>query len=353
MPVTGYHLIVVPYELGRLRDGVGNGRAPLAREDDLASSGGSVRTQLVELDPAFNQTGRGEVDACFELIRLVAERVRGAVEDGAFPVILSGSCFAGVGVVAGLAEPDPAVVWFDAHSDFNSPDTSTEGYFDGMGLAVLTGGAWQAMHARVPGARPVPESAVILAGARHFDPPEVRRLEASAVTQLRPEELGGLAAALAAISPAPTGVYLHVTYILDMTRSSSYGSTGRPNPAEPPISRSAPRSSARSRYATTPACRRRCAVRAELAGGRRCDHEDAVRRHRVDTPELEIGRGHELPDRIALGLAVHLHVERRGQRQPRGGDRRGDLPDCASGSDRDWTRRRAPPRRRRCDIRML
>jgi len=43
-------------------------------------------------------------------------------------------------VVAGLAEPDPAVVWFDAHSDFNTPDTSIEGYFDGMGLAVLT---WQ------------------------------------------------------------------------------------------------------------------------------------------------------------------------------------------------------------------
>ena len=191
--MTDYHLIVVPYELGRLRDGVGNGPERLLEagaEDVLASSGGSVRTQLVELDPAFNQTGRGEVDACFELIRLVAERVRGAVEDGAFPVILSGSCFAGVGVVAGLAEPDPAVVWFDAHSDFNSPDTSTEGYFDGMGLAVLTGGAWQAMHARVPGARPVPESAVILAGARDFDPPEVRRLEASAVTQLQPGGAG-------------------------------------------------------------------------------------------------------------------------------------------------------------------
>jgi Arginase family len=125
-PVSGYRLIVVPTKLGRLT------------------------RELVELDPAFNQTGRGEVDACFELIRLVADQVRSAVEDGALPVILSGSCFAGVGVVAGLAEPDPAVVWFDAHSDFQSPDASTEGYFDGIGLAVLTGGAWQAMHARVP-----------------------------------------------------------------------------------------------------------------------------------------------------------------------------------------------------------
>jgi arginase len=236
--VTPFRLIVVPYELGRRRDGVGNGPERLldaGAEEVLASSGGSVRRELVELDPAFNRTGRGEVDACFELIRQVAEQVGAAVEDGAFPVVLSGSCFAGVGVVAGLAEPDPGVVWFDAHSDFNSPDTSTEGYFDGMGLAVLTGGAWQAMHARVPGARPVPESAVILAGARDFDPPEVRRLEASAVTHLRPEELGGLAEALAAITPAPSGVYLHVDLDVldgDEARVNIYGAAGGPSGAE-------------------------------------------------------------------------------------------------------------------------
>jgi arginase len=125
------------------------------------------------------------------------------------------------------------VVWFDAHSDFQSPDTSTEGYFDGMGLAVLTGGAWQAMHARVPGARPVPESAVILAGARDFDPLEVRRLEASAVTHLRPEELDRLAGALAAITPAPSGVYLHVDLdVLDVDEARVNGAAGGPRGAE-------------------------------------------------------------------------------------------------------------------------
>ena len=236
--MTPYRLIVVPYELGRLRDGVGNGPERLLTagvEAVLAEAGAPVRREVVELDPALNQTGRGEVDACFDLIRQVAEQVRSAVDEGVFPVVLSGSCFAGVGVVAGLAEPAPAVVWLDAHADFNTPDTSISGYFDGMGLAVLTGGAWQAMHARVPGARPVPESAVILAGARDFDPPEVRRLEASAVTHLPPEELGGLAAALAAIAPAPSGVYLHVdldVLDIDVARVNIYGAAGGPSGAE-------------------------------------------------------------------------------------------------------------------------
>jgi arginase len=230
--VTGFRVIAVPYELGRLRDGVGNGPERLlaaGAEDALAASGAPVRRELVEIDLSFNRTGIGEVDACFELIRQVAAHVRDAVREGQFPVVLSGSCFAGVGVVAGLAERAPAVVWFDAHSDFNSPDTSIEGYFDGMGLAVLTGGAWQGMLATVPGARPVPESAVILAGARDFDPPEVRRLDASALTHLPPEQLDGLMDAVGAISPAPTGVYLHVdldVLDLDVARVNVYGATG-------------------------------------------------------------------------------------------------------------------------------
>jgi arginase len=233
-----FRLIVVPYELGRLRDGVGNGPDRLlaaGAEEVLAACGAPVHREVIELDPAFSRTGRGEADACFELIRQVAGRVRRAVEDGAFPVVLSGSCFAGVGVVAGLAEREPAVVWFDAHADFNTPDTSTEGYFDGMGLAVLTGDAWKAMHARVPGARPVRESAVILAGARDFDPPEVVRLEAAAITQLRPDELDGLVDALAAIAPAPTGVYLHVDLdVLDSGEApvNIYASPGGPSGAE-------------------------------------------------------------------------------------------------------------------------
>ena len=58
---------------------------------------------------------------------LISERVAAARADGAFPVVLSGSCFASVGIVAGLAEPAPGVVWFYAHSDFNTPDTTIEG----------------------------------------------------------------------------------------------------------------------------------------------------------------------------------------------------------------------------------
>jgi arginase len=214
--VSHIRVIAVPYELDRLRAGVGRGPErllELGAEDALATSGATVRTEIVELQNSYGGSVEDEVDASFELIRLVSGRVGAAVDEGAFPVVLSGSCFAAVGVVAGLVGPPPSVVWFDAHADFNNPETAVFGYFDGMGLAVMTGSAWQGLLATVPGARPLPESAVVLAGARAFDPPEERRLRASAITHLSAGELSApdaLVSAVEALTPPSTSLYIHV-----------------------------------------------------------------------------------------------------------------------------------------------
>jgi len=211
-----FRVIVVPYELGRLRDGVGRGAERLlaaGAEEALASAGATVRTDVVVFDETFERTGYGEVDGSFDLIRAVAERVSAARAEGAFPVLLGGSCFNGVGVVAGLCEPSPGVVWLDAHSDFNTPDTAISGYFDGMGLAVLAGDAWQALHATVPGARPVPQTAMVLAGARDFEPPEEVRLATCDIAQIGAELMStpdALLDAVRAFEPDPTGIYLHL-----------------------------------------------------------------------------------------------------------------------------------------------
>jgi len=211
-----FRLIIVPYELGRLRHGVGRGPESLlaaGAQEALANGGARVTEELVELDPRFSGSGYGEVDACFELIRLVRDHVDGAVRDEALPVVLSGSCFVAVGVVAGLGPPTPRVAWLDAHSDFNTPETTHEGYFDGMGLAVLTGGAWQAMRARVPGAVPVTEQSVVLAGARDLEPPDEKRLEASSIRRVAANDLRdprALVQGLDAAGQAGNGAYLHL-----------------------------------------------------------------------------------------------------------------------------------------------
>ena len=205
-------LIVVPYEVGRLRDGVGKGPEHLlsrGAEMALRSGGADVRIELIELAGPESD----EIDASFELIRMTARQTAEAVAAGEFPVVLSGSCvYPAVGVVAGLGEVAPGVAWFDAHGDFNSPDTADSGYFDGMGMAVLTGSAWQGMLATVDGGEPIPETAVLHVGGRDFDDPELIRLESSAINRLTVDELraGGLPAAVSALRPEPSGVYLHL-----------------------------------------------------------------------------------------------------------------------------------------------
>jgi arginase len=116
----------------------------------------------------------------------IAERVADGVR-----VVVAGDCLAPLAVLAGLqrGRTDPAVVWLDAHGDFNTPSTSPSGYLPGMALAAVVGRT-------VPGQaeglalRPVAEERTVLAGARDLDPEESRALAASDVHLAAVSELG-------------------------------------------------------------------------------------------------------------------------------------------------------------------
>jgi len=123
----------------------------------------------------------------------VAEAVSAVAADGGRPAVVSGDCFAALGVVAWLQAAGQAVgiVWFDAHGDVQTPETTASGYLPGMPLRLLTG--YRPELIAVPlGLRPVPEEHIVLAGARDLDPPEYRYLAASAIRQ---RDVAGLAAA--------------------------------------------------------------------------------------------------------------------------------------------------------------
>src|SRR3954466_13329916 len=116
------HLIAVPYDSARRGERMGEGPLVLAPAlgERLRAGGREVRTVTIEA-PA--DSWRAEIRTAFELARGVAGAVRDAVAGGAFPLVLSGNCGpAAIGCVAGL-DPSPAVCWFDAHGDFNTPDT--------------------------------------------------------------------------------------------------------------------------------------------------------------------------------------------------------------------------------------
>jgi len=194
--------ILVPYEVERQDTGMA--RAPR----ELVARGfldrlrqGSREVHAVEIQVA----AAGKAETVVGVGQAIARAVALARSNGRFPLVLSGGCLASVGVVAGLQKggTDPAVVWIDAHGDFNTPESSPSGYWDGMALTTLCGSGLPEL-AREIGLRPVPVSQAVHLAGRDFDPLErenVRRLGLVAVPpdQLSLDQIGE-------VRP----VYLHV-----------------------------------------------------------------------------------------------------------------------------------------------
>jgi arginase len=87
------------------------------------------------------------------------------------PLILGGCCCSHVGAVRGLASRHDrlGIVWFDAHGDLNTPESSPSGNAWGMPLRMLIdGGAVDAQD-------------VALVGARNLDPPEAEFVAAAGI----------------------------------------------------------------------------------------------------------------------------------------------------------------------------
>jgi arginase len=139
---------------------------------------------------------------------LLHQAVADAVARAARPLLLSGDCPTARAAVAGLQRRhhDLAVVWLDAHGDFNTPAITISGYLGGMALAMLTGRT-PGLFGDALGPRPVADTKVVLADARDLDPAERDALTASDVRRV-PADPAALTAALGGLGRTP--VYLHL-----------------------------------------------------------------------------------------------------------------------------------------------
>lgn len=131
----------------------------------------------------------------------VAAAVAAEVGAGQVPLVMSGDCTTSLGVVAGLQRAGiaPSLVWFDAHGDVQSPETSASGYLGGFPIRQLAGGADRTVPERI-GLRVVPQEDIVLVDARDLDPPEAAYLEASAIRRVP----------VGAIPVPDSPIYLHL-----------------------------------------------------------------------------------------------------------------------------------------------
>ena len=161
---------------------------------------------------------------------LLHQAVADAVTRVSRPLVLSGDCPTALGTVAGLQRRhrEVAVVWLDAHGDFNTPAITASGYLGGMPLAMLTGREPE-LFCEPLGLRPVADTNVVLADARDLDPAERDALAASQVRRV-PANPGAISSALDRLGRTP--VYLHLDIdVVDSTQLPGLRFPSGPGPS--------------------------------------------------------------------------------------------------------------------------
>jgi len=159
-----------------------------------------------------------------ELLARNLAAIRSAITDP--PVVtVGGDCGVEVAPIeAALAEHGDGlvVVWFDAHGDLNTPESSPSGAFHGMVLRTLLGDGPAELRPR----QTLRPDRVVLAGVRALDPAEKEYADAAGIARVEPAALATLPEAVAAAGAK--AVYLHID--LDVLDPERFSSVGAPEP---------------------------------------------------------------------------------------------------------------------------
>jgi arginase len=135
---------------------------------------GDVVTEVFAVDDA-NPTRRN-FPAVLRTARQVADAVGRVVADGAIPLVVGGDCTITLGVVAGVrrVRPGAALFYFDGDADLATPEATSSGVLDAMGIAHLIGLTDNEL-ANLGGHRPLlPSERLVLFGVDETDPESFR-----------------------------------------------------------------------------------------------------------------------------------------------------------------------------------
>lgn len=242
-PMLG--IIALPWHLNRRGEHLGAGPEALlgAGLADWLRAGGYALEgpHVVELDDAERRQYGGWHAVGLTGAHL-AEIVSGVRGRGAFPLALLGDCNGSLGMLGGLRRPGEGrlgMVWFDAHGDFNTPETTLSGYLGGMPAAVAAGLCLQRLRGAAGVEPPLDVRDLVMVALRDVDPLEQELLDQHRVEQVPSDDLkaGRLAlrAALDRLSAQCDAIYIHIDLdVLDPVEAPgmNFPVPGGPSPAE-------------------------------------------------------------------------------------------------------------------------
>jgi len=153
LPTRNIRIIGVPLDMGASRRGVDMGPSAMrvagleARLEALGHhvvDSGNIRVEIAETQ-AYGSDKARYLNQIAETCTRTADAVLKILEEGMTPLVLGGDHSLAVGTISGVSHfyrrqnQKIGVLWIDAHSDINTPETSPSGNVHGMPLAALLG----------------------------------------------------------------------------------------------------------------------------------------------------------------------------------------------------------------------
>jgi arginase len=236
-------IIGAALDLGQGRRGVDMGPSAIryaGLDERLQSLGyevrdeGNVETAVAEATALRDERARF-LPEIHDTCELVASRVADATRRGALPLVLGGDHSIALGTLGGLASVHGpgGVLWIDAHSDINTPQTSPTGNVHGMALAAslgLAGDGFESEHWPLPA---VDARKVALIGIRQLDDGERRLLRETGVRVFSMSEIDRIGierAVRESLDRISGGGFVHVSLDMDVLDPDIAPGVGTPVP---------------------------------------------------------------------------------------------------------------------------
>ena len=198
IPPRRIRIIGVPLDLGAARRGVDMGPSAVrvaGLEARLEALGHEVRDAgnipvAVAETRSFGEQSARYLREITETCTHAGEAVLHSLEEGMTPVVLGGDHSVAAGTVSGVSQfyrrlnKPVGLIWIDAHSDINTPETSPSGNVHGMPLAALLGLGPEPL-ASIFGYSPkvAPENTVLI-GVRDIDATEKENIRRAGITEV-------------------------------------------------------------------------------------------------------------------------------------------------------------------------
>ena len=233
----------IPMDLGQSRRGVDMGPSAIRYaqlHEKLRSLGydtideGNIHVALAEQTPAL---ARVYPNARFlpqvaRICQATFESINDCWRPDEFGLFLGGDHSLSIGTIAAVAQRGKTgVVWVDAHTDMNAPESSPSGNIHGMSLASLLGdGPAELVNVGFDGAKLSPHQVIVI-GAHDVEPAERLRVKQSgiAVYTMRDVDERGMASLVREILNKFSQLdAIHVSFDLDSCDPGIAGGVGTP-----------------------------------------------------------------------------------------------------------------------------